>query len=130
MNYETLFVNPTRRTSRAHFIGALVPMLAALAFYYFLVWGPTGRFGFLVLLIPAFVLHARRLHDMGRPAWLLLAPAALIATTFWLRMGDPGTGAASAVTWAALVVSAAFVLWGAIGEGRHQADRSGKPAAA
>lgn len=111
MNYDALFTNPTGRTSRAHYIGALIPLLAALAFYYFLVWGPTGRFGFLILLIPAFILHARRLHDMARPAWLLLAPAVLIAATFWLRMNSPDSGVAFAATAAALTVSLGFILW-------------------
>ena len=43
--------------------------------------------GLLVLVYPAVVLHARRLHDMGRTGWLLLVPAVLTvaAMAIWAR---------------------------------------------
>jgi uncharacterized membrane protein YhaH (DUF805 family) len=118
MNYEALFATPAGRTSRRDYIGAVVTLLAAFAFYYWLVWGASGRFGMLVMLYPATVLHARRLRDMGHTPWLLAAPVALLIAAFWLRATSPGTPAQSAVAWAAFAVSAAFVLWGLTGRGR------------
>ena len=75
MTFESLFVNPNGRTSRRQFIAALITLLAVVVFYAFLVGGRTGQWCLLVLLFPAVILHARRLHDMGHTAWLLLAPA-------------------------------------------------------
>ena len=72
MNFDTLFVNPAGRTARSEFIGALITVLAVFAFYYFLVPGRNSQWVQLVLLFPAIVLHARRLHDMGWAAWPVL----------------------------------------------------------
>jgi len=118
MNFESLFVNPMGRTARGPFVGALIPLLAAAAFYYVLVKGVNGQDCLVVLLFPAVVLHARRLHDMGKTAWLLLAPVALIAAAFWLHVTSPGGQLETPVTLAAIVVSAGFVLWGLVGKGR------------
>ena len=91
MNFESLFVNPSGRTSRGQFIAALITLLAVVAFYAFLVRGRTAQWCMLVLVFPAFVLHARRLHDMGHTAWLLLAPAVLMVVAFaiWLQHLQP-----------------------------------------
>ena len=121
MNYEALFVNPTGRTSRRDYVGALLTLLAAFTFYYFIVLGPSGRFGMLVMLYPATILHARRLRDMGRSVWFLAAPVASLVAAFWLRETSPHTAEQSAVAWAAFVVSAGFVLWGLAGKGRAEA---------
>ena len=128
MNFDTLFVYPAGRTARGQFIGALVTLLAVFAFYYFLVPGRNSQWVQLVLLFPAVVLHARRLHDMGRAAWPLLVPAALIVATAWLHLFIPGAQAKSLVTVAALIVSAGFIVWGLIGKGQAEANRFGKPA--
>jgi len=129
MNFDTLFVNPAGRTARDQFIGGLVTLLAVFAFYYFLVPGRNSQWVQLVLLFPAIVLHARRLHDMGRAAWPLLAPAALVVATAWLHLFSPGAQAKGIVTVAAIVVSAGFIVWGLIGNGQVEANRFGKPAA-
>ncbi len=124
MNYDALFANPTGRTSRREYAGALIVLLSAFVFYYVyysLLRGLGRPFGMLVLLYPAVVLHARRLHDMGRTAWLLAAPVALIVAAFWLHIASPGTGAQLAVGLAALAVSVGLVLWGLTGEGRADA---------
>jgi uncharacterized membrane protein YhaH (DUF805 family) len=118
MNFETLFVNPLGRTARGPYIGALIPLLAAAAFYYFLVKGVNGQDCLVVLAFPAVVLHARRLHDMGKTAWLLLAPVALAVAALWLHLTRPGDPLETPVTLAAIVVSAGFVLWGLVGKGR------------
>ena len=130
MTYESLFVNPNGRTSRGAFAGALIPLLAAVWLYGFVVPGRTGQWSLLIVLFPAVVLHARRLHDMGRTAWLLLIPVGLIAGSIWLRMVNRGTQVEVAVTVLALAASAAFVLWGLVGKGQAEANRFGESAAA
>jgi uncharacterized membrane protein YhaH (DUF805 family) len=118
MDFDTLFVNPNGRTARGPFIGALLTILAAIAFYYFLPTGDTGQWAILIMLYPGFVLHVRRLRDMGQIAWLPVVPAALIIAGFWLNRTSPGTSTWSAVALAALIVSAAFVLWGLFGKSK------------
>jgi uncharacterized membrane protein YhaH (DUF805 family) len=132
MNFESLFVNPKGRTSRASFVPALIVMLAVVAFYALLVGGRTGQFCLLVLVIPGVVLHARRLHDMGYTAWLLVAPAALMITAFaiWLKYASFGARLDSVVPMIALVVAAAFALWGCLGKGQSEANRHGAPLSA
>src|SRR5215470_13018126 len=128
MNFDTLFVDPAGRTPRNQFIGALITVLAAFAFYYFLVPGRNSQWVQLTLLFPAIVLHARRLHDMGRAAWPVLVPAALIVAMAWLYLFVPGSEAKTAVKLAAVIVSAAFIVWGLVGKGQAEANRFG-PAA-
>ena len=129
MNYDTLFVNPAGRTGRGQFVGALITVLAAFAFYYFLVPGRNSQWVQLTLLFPAVVLLARRLHDMGRSGWLLIVPAALILATAWLHFYVPGGQAKTSVAAAAAIVSAGFIGWGLIGKGQAEANRFGQPAA-
>ena len=132
MNFEALFVYPNGRTSRAQFVPALITLVAAVAFYAYFVKGRTGQWSMLVLVFPFLVLHARRLHDMGHTAWLLLAPGLLVITTFaiWLRFVDLGAQLNAAVPMAALAVSIGFALWGCMAKGQTDANRFGAPAAA
>jgi uncharacterized membrane protein YhaH (DUF805 family) len=125
MNFDTLFVSPAGRTARAEFVGALVTLLAAFAFYYFLVPGRNSQWVQLVFLFPAVVLLARRLHDMGRTAWPLVVPAALIVAMAWLYLYVPGAEMKGMVRLAAIVVSAAFIVWGLIGKSQAEANRFG-----
>ncbi len=129
MNFDTLFVNVGGRTGRSQFVGALITLLAVFAFYYFLVPGRNSQWVQLVLLFPAVVLHARRLHDMGRTAWLLLVPAALIVVNAWLYLFNPGVSSKSIVTAATVIASAAFIVWGVVGKGEPVANRFGAPVA-
>jgi uncharacterized membrane protein YhaH (DUF805 family) len=130
LNFEALFANPNGRTSRGDFVGALIPLLAAAAFYFFLVKGRNGEWVLVTLLFPAAVLHARRLHDMGQTAWLLLIPGVLNIAAIWLHMGSGNPELQPRLTLAALVVSAGFVVWGLVGKGQVQANRFGQPASA
>jgi uncharacterized membrane protein YhaH (DUF805 family) len=130
VSYESRFANPNGRTSRSDFIGALVPLLAATALYFFLVKGRNGEWVLATLLFPGTVLLARRLHDMGHTAWLLLIPNALNVTALWLHFYRHGSELQPAVTLAALVVSTAFFVWGIAGKGQAQGNRFGEPAAA
>jgi uncharacterized membrane protein YhaH (DUF805 family) len=115
--FDTLFASPGGRTSRQHFIPALVTLFAAVAFFAFLVKGLTAQWCLFVLLVPGVVLHARRLRDMGSSPWLLLVPVALLLAAFviWLRIGSFGAQLDVAVRTAALVVAAGFALWGCTG---------------
>lgn len=132
MNFESLFVNPNGRTSRGQFVAALLTLLAVVVFYQFLVTGRTAQFCLLVLLFPGIILHARRLHDMGHTAWLLIAPGVLMVVAFaiWLHIVSLGPPLDAAVPLIALAVSAGFALWGCIGRGQAEANRFGAPAAA
>lgn len=130
MSFDTVFVNPAGRTARGPFIAALIVLLAVAAFYAFVVTGRTAEFCLVVLIFPFIVLHARRLHDMGLTAWLLLAPGALMVATAWLRLYDADSQFLTPVSVIALVVSAGFVLWGVVGKGQAGANRFGEPAAA
>jgi len=120
MSFESLFVNPNGRTSRGQFVPALITLLAVVAFYALLVTGRTAQWCLAVLLFPAVVLHARRLHDMGYTAWLLLAPGVLMVAAFavWLRLVNLGAQLEAAVPLTALAVSAGFALWGCMGRGQ------------
>lgn len=129
MNFDTLFVTPAGRTARGPFIGALITLLAAFAFYYFLVPGRNSQWVQLVFLFPAIVLHARRLHDMGWTAWPLIAPAALVVATAWLYLFVAGAEFKGIVSVVTIIVSAGFIVWGLIGKSQDGANRFGTPAA-
>jgi len=128
MNFDTLFVNPAGRTPRGQFVGALITVLAAFAFYYFLVPGRNSQWVQLVMLYPAAVLLARRLHDMGRAAWPVLVPSALIIAMAWLYLFVPAAEVKGYVALAAVIVSAGFIVWGLVGKGQAEANRFGEPA--
>jgi len=132
MNFESAFVNPKGRTSRGQFVPALITLLAVVAFYATFVRSRNGEWCLLVLVFPGIILHARRLHDMGHSAWLLLAPAVLMIATFaiWLHIVSLGTQLDAAVPMVALAVSAGFAVWGCIGKGQAENNRFGAPMAA
>lgn len=120
MRFETLFANPLGRTPRAQFVPALLTLLAVVVFYYLLVTSRTGIWCQLVLLFPAFVLHARRLRDMGRSTGLLLAPLALLLAAFgiWLDYLSFGPAVDGTLPKLAVAVAAAFALWCSLGRSR------------
>jgi uncharacterized membrane protein YhaH (DUF805 family)/uncharacterized membrane protein YphA (DoxX/SURF4 family) len=131
--WNTLFVQPGGRTSRADFLAALLPL--ALAVLWYAYKGPAinyASWGVLVLLYPAVILHVRRLHDMGRSGWLVLAPAVLtvLAMFIWAHRISFGDQLDAAVPLAALVVFAGFALWGCIESGQSQTNAFGPPVAA
>jgi uncharacterized membrane protein YhaH (DUF805 family) len=125
MNFDTLFVNAGGRTARGEFVGALITLLAVLAFYYFLVPGRNSQWVQLVLLFPAVVLHARRLHDMGWTAWPLLVPAAMVVATAWLYLYMSEAEIKGIVALVTQVVCAGFIVWGLIGRSQAEANRFG-----
>lgn len=132
LSFESLFVNLNGRTSRGEFVAAVITLVAVVAFYQFLVTGRTAQWCLAVLLFPGIILHARRLHDMGRSAWLLLVPGALMVAAFaiWLRLVSLGTQLDSVVPLVALAVSVGFALWGSVARGQTESNRFGPPATA
>jgi uncharacterized membrane protein YhaH (DUF805 family) len=118
--FESVYVYPGGRTSRGHFVAALITLLLVVLFYKYLVTGRTAQWCMAVLLIPGAILLARRLHDMGRSAWLLLVPLALMIVAFaiWLRLASLGAQLDTATPLIALVVTAGFALWGCMGRGQ------------
>ena len=132
--YEDRYAYPRGRTSRNDYILALIVLAAAFAFYHFLANpGLNRQWVLTTLLFPTFVLLARRLHDMGQNAWLLLVPGVLDAAVLGMHYADVlklRAGAPPAVlVWAAIVVTAAFALWGVMGKGQDVANRYGEAAA-
>ena len=123
MVFDSLFVSSNGRTTRSEFVPALITLLAVVAFYAFIVKGRTAQWCLVVLLYPAIVLHARRLQDMGRSAWLLVIPAVLMIGAFaiWLKGITPDAAVASVLPLVALVVSGAFALWGCLGHEQRTA---------
>lgn len=117
-NYEDLFANAAGRTARGPFIGALLTLLAAFAFYWLWVPGRTGQFAMLVMLYPGLVLLARRLHDMGLSGWPVLVPGALLAAAGWFHLYAPDAEPTRPVTLAALGLAVASILRGLLSTGR------------
>jgi uncharacterized membrane protein YhaH (DUF805 family) len=131
-SFELLFVNPNGRTPRSQFVAALITLLAVAAFYALRVKGVTAHWCLLMLVFPAVMLHARRLHDIGHTAWLLVFPAALTVAAFaiWLRVISVAAQFGTDVTLAAFIVAVGFALWGCIGRGQTGSNRFGSPVTA
>jgi uncharacterized membrane protein YhaH (DUF805 family)/uncharacterized membrane protein YphA (DoxX/SURF4 family) len=132
-SFNSLFVHATGRTSRGHFVGALLPL--ALAVLWYANKGPAvdyASWGVLCLLYPAVVLHVRRLHDMGRTGWWMIVPAVLtvLAMLIWAHRISLGAQLDAAVPLAALVVFIAFALWGCTASGQAETSTFGPPVAA
>jgi uncharacterized membrane protein YhaH (DUF805 family) len=130
-SWNTLFVQPNGRTSRGHFLAALLPL--ALAVLWYALKGPAidyAPWGVLVLLYPAVVLHVRRLHDMGRTGWLTILPAVLnvVAMLIWAHRISLGAQLDVAVPLAALVAFVGFALWGSIARGQAGTNTFGPSA--
>jgi uncharacterized membrane protein YhaH (DUF805 family)/uncharacterized membrane protein YphA (DoxX/SURF4 family) len=131
-SWNTLFVYSNGRTSRSHFLAALVPLAVIVLSYTYSGANQYAPWAVLVLLYPAVVLHVRRLHDMGRTGWLMLVPAALtvVAMGIWAKRISLGTQLDVVVPLAALVVFLAFALWGCIARGQAETNTFGPPVAA
>jgi uncharacterized membrane protein YhaH (DUF805 family) len=131
-SFDSLFASPGGRTSREQFVPALITLVAVVVFYAFLVKGRTALWCMLTLMIPGIVLHMRRLHDMGRSAWVLLVPGGLMVSAFviWLGFLDLGSPLNTGLTWAAIVAAVGFALWGCIIKGQPEANGFGAPVAA
>lgn len=126
MNYQNLFADPRGRTSARHFIIGLILVLAAAAFYYLVSPGLNGQWVIFTLLFPAFVLFARRLHDMGQTAWLTVPPGVIVgAAMLPANVANRGT-LEGPLTIVAAVVFVAFALWCGTAKGSVEANRYGE----
>ena len=130
--WDTLFVHAKGRTSREHFIGAVIPLAIVVGWYAQASPNVYPQWSLLVLLFPGTVLLARRLHDMGHSGWLLVVPAVLTvaAMMIWDHRLDWGAQLNVAVPLAALIVFVGLALWGCIGKGKTEANAFGPPAMA
>jgi hypothetical protein len=119
--YDALFVNNVGTTAKTDFLPSLVALLVTIVFFDYLVGGRTADFCMLVLMYPLFTLLIRRFRDMGQHVWLLSAPLLLVLLHFDVRLGYLNLGeTGSAITlWVALVITAAFIAWGAVGNSRR-----------
>lgn len=118
-NFDDLFVNLKNSAAKAQFIPAIIPVIAAIVFYDYLVGGGTADYCLLFLMYPLFTLLTGRIRDMGFSPAFLLAPLALILVYFGIRLDyfSLGDTLNSVTTWSALIITAGFVLWGSIHAG-------------
>jgi uncharacterized membrane protein YhaH (DUF805 family)/uncharacterized membrane protein YphA (DoxX/SURF4 family) len=132
-SWNATFVQAGGRTSRGHFLAAIVPLVLAALWY--VNRGPSvdvAPWGVLVLVYPAAVLLVRRLHDMGRAGWWAALPMVLIvlAMLIWADRIQLGAQLDAAVPYAALIVFAGFAAWGGIAKGQAEANTFGAPVVA
>jgi uncharacterized membrane protein YhaH (DUF805 family) len=132
MIWDSLFVDSKGRTSRGQFTAALIPLAFVVWFYAHTGPNAYAPWNLLVLLFPALVVNARRLHDMGHSGWLLLAPAILTvaAMAIWARLINLDAQLNFAVPLVALAVFAGFAVWGCIANGQAEANSFGPSVAA
>jgi uncharacterized membrane protein YhaH (DUF805 family) len=93
MTFDVQYVQAGGRSPRAEFIPALIVLLAAIVFFGYLVTGRTAQWCMITLLIPAVLLHSRRLRDMGHTPWVLLVPAGLLLVAQAVRLKHHSFGA-------------------------------------
>ncbi|MBW8303768.1 MAG: DUF805 domain-containing protein [Brevundimonas sp.] len=137
MNWFPLFLSLEGRIGRKDFwIGAIALIGVGLLANLMPILGP---FVSLVLIAPWTCLMAKRLHDFGRSAWLVLialipsaGSAALglftaLAATNAATMGAAfaGAGLTLAVSFIALIVSLGFLIWVGVKPGDLQPNAYG-----
>lgn len=148
MDWKTLFLDAQGRIGQKDFwIGWLVLFVAGF------IAGLIPIVGFLIAIANVYFsvcLHAKRLHDMGKTAWLMLVPfgASIVgmiigfavggAALFAGAMGDDAAAAAGAaggmvvfglVMLVVLVVNIGFLLWVGLSRGDPMDNRFGPPRA-
>ena len=128
MSYQTTYASPFGRLPRGPYVIALIILLLVAAFYYQFSKGRNGEWVLATLLYPAFVMLARRLHDMGQTAWLLVIPLAPTIAFLWLHFFSAGSQLVTPLGWAALGLGGVFMLWGLFGAGKAEDNRFGAAA--
>lgn len=140
MNWFPLFLSLDGRIGRKDFwIGAVVLIGVGILANLLPIVGPLVS---LALIAPWTCLMAKRLHDFGRSAWLVLialipsaGSAALglftaLAATNAATMGAAfaGAGLTLAVSFIALIVSLGFLIWVGVKPGDLQPNAYGSVA--
>ncbi len=128
MNYDGLFVQFNGRTAQAAFIPAAITVIAAIAFFAYMVGGRTAHFCMLMLVYPAFILLARRIQDMGYSGWIALVPTVVALLAFGTTLAYFSFGAAldASLPWIAVAVGAIFGLWACVGKSNESVNRGEK----
>jgi uncharacterized membrane protein YhaH (DUF805 family) len=127
MNYESTLANPMGRTARGPFVGAGIVLLLAIAFYMLLVHaGRNGQWVMITFLYPGFVLLARRLHDMGKTAWLLAVPGLVFAAGIYYALFSANVAFGNELIWAGTAISAIVAVWGLLGKSQDGANKYGQ----
>lgn len=137
MTWNHLFLSFDGRTSRRDFWICFAALFAIglLASVLPLIGALTG----LALLYPWTALMAKRLHDFGRPGWLVLIPAvpaavsgalALFAalamsTAATMPAGIAAAGLAAVISTLAVVTGLIFLLWAGLNAGDAHANAYG-----
>jgi uncharacterized membrane protein YhaH (DUF805 family) len=150
MDWKTLFLTPEGRIDRRDFwIGFAIIMGANIVLQLIPLIGQL--IGFL-LFWPQICIHAKRLHDMGKSAWLMLAPfvasivciilafttggMAMLGAASMNEQGDDsaaigsamaGLGAALGFMGVGLLIGLAFLLWVGLSRGESGPNRFGAP---
>ncbi|MFN3859374.1 MAG: DUF805 domain-containing protein [Caulobacter sp.] len=147
MDWQALFLSPNGRIGRQNFwIGFAITFVAGM------VVNSIPFLGFLlgILLIwPMIVLHAKRLHDIGHSAVLLLVPIGIsvVLAVMAVIIGGGALFAASegdmdtmdffagllpaiGIMALAVLVEVAFLLWCGLTPGQPAENRFGPPPAA
>jgi len=117
-NYDALMVDLKGNTDKTEYLPAVISVLAAFGFYYWLGLGGTAQFSVLVLMYPLFVLLTRRLRDMGMNVWLLLVALVPALVTWGVYFRYFSLGVDHFITVGTLIIVAAFIVWGAIGKSK------------
>ncbi len=137
MDWRALLLSPNGRIRRGEFWTGFALVMATSAAVNLFQSGVSHVLG-LVLLWPQVCIHAKRLHDIGRSAWLLLVPfsVSLIALAVIILNSGPalfvdGAGDGTLTTAACLVVmvldGVGFLSWVGLSAGDPEANRYGPP---
>ena len=130
MELRSLLLTPQGRIGRGAFwIGFAIVMVGSLVLN--LIPGVVGHILGFVMLWPQVCIHAKRLHDMGRTAWWMLAPAIVMlicgVASYALVFSETGGGSGPALVpmAVAVVCGVGFLLWVGLTPGASRSNRFG-----
>ena len=113
IDWKHLFLSFEGRTRRSHF---WIAWLILLGVGVVTGWIPlVGMVISLVLIWPNLAIAVKRLHDMGRPGWLVLAPVGIAIVCMLAGFVVLGAGALAAGTVDAYDEAAGFAMMAAMG---------------
>ncbi len=124
MDWRALFLSPRGRISKRDFWIAFAMIMAASVALNLVK--PVGQMLGLLLLWPQVCVNAKRLHDAGRTAWLLLIPAVVTLTCVAIALLTGGTVAETAFAVAA-ATGLVFLLWVGLSAADLEHNRFGPP---